>query len=261
MLVDSHCHLDRLELAPYQGQLALALQAAKEQGIGHILCVCIDLLHFPQVLTIAEQYPDITATVGLHPNEVATQEPTGDELVQLGQHHKIVGIGETGLDYYRTQGEDIHGQQQRFRTHIAVAKQLKKPLIVHSRQAREDTISLLKSEGATGIGGVLHCFTEDWEMAKQALALNFYISFSGIITFRNAQALREVAAKIPLDRLLIETDAPYLAPEPYRGKSNEPQYVRYVAQHLADLKKLDFETVAEQTTKNFFNLFSLAKTA
>jgi TatD DNase family protein len=261
MLVDSHCHLDQLDLAPYQGQLAGALQAAKEQGIGHILCVCIDLPHFPDVLTITKQYPDITATLGLHPNEIVTQEPTVDELVKLGQDPKIVGIGETGLDYYRTQGEDIHWQQQRFCTHIAAAKQLKKPLIVHSRQAREDTITLLKSEGADEIGGVLHCFTEDWEMAKRALDLNFYISFSGIITFRNAQALREVAVKVPLDRLLIETDAPYLAPEPYRGKPNEPRYVRYVARHLADLKKLPFEILAEQTTQNFFNLFSLAKTA
>jgi TatD DNase family protein len=258
MLVDSHCHLDQLELAPYQGQLTLALQAAKEQGIGHILCVCIDLLHFPDVLTMAEKYPHVTATVGLHPNEIVPQEPTITELIHLGQHQKVIGIGETGLDYYRTQAEDIHWQQQRFRNHIAAAKQLKKPLIVHSRQAREDTITILQDENAAEVGGVLHCFTEDWEMAKRAIDLNFYISFSGIITFRNAQALREVATKVPLDRLLIETDAPYLAPEPYRGKSNEPQYVRYVAQHLAELKKLDFEMIADQTTKNFFKLFSTA---
>jgi TatD DNase family protein len=261
MLVDSHCHLNQLELAPYQGQLPLALQAAREQGIRHILCVCIDLRHFPEVLTIAQQYPDVTATVGLHPNEVVAQEPTVDELVQLGQHPKVVGIGETGLDYYRTQSDAIYGQQERFRTHIAAAKQLKKPLIVHSRQAREDTIALLKTEGAAEVGGVLHCFTEDWEMAQRAMELNFYISFSGIITFHNAQALREVATKAPLERLLIETDAPYLAPEPYRGKPNEPQYVRYVAQHIAALKKLDFDIVAEQTTKNFFKLFSSAKIA
>lgn len=254
MLIDSHCHLDQLDLTPYDGKLDKALANAKTHGVGHFLCVCIDLEHFPDVLKIAEQYDNVYASVGLHPNEKVNAEPTVTELIKLAQHPKVIAIGETGLDYYRSEG-DVSWQQQRFRYHIQAALQVKKPLIVHSRQAREDTIRILREEGADKIGGVMHCFTEDWEMAKQAIALNFYISFSGIVTFKNARELQEVARQVPLNKMLIETDSPYLAPNPFRGKPNEPAYVRYVAEYIAELRQLNFSVVAEQTTKNFFELF------
>lgn len=256
MLVDSHCHLNHLDLTPYQGNLAAAIEAAKANDVGYFLCVCIDLETFSDVLTIAEQYENVYATIGLHPNEQVSHEPTVDQLVQWSNHSKIIGIGETGLDYYRSQG-DLTWQQNRFRHHIRAAKITKKPLIVHSREAREDTIRILTEEGADQIGGVMHCFTEDWEMAKAALDLNFYISFSGIVTFRNAIQIQDVAKKIPLDRMLVETDSPYLAPIPYRGKPNEPAYVRYVAEYIATLRGETYETIATQTTKNFFRLFRI----
>lgn len=256
MLVDSHCHLDRLDLTPHNNDLANALTAAKDQGVGHILCVCIDLENFSKVLTIAENYPNVSASVGMHPTEILTKEPTTEELITLGSHTKVVAFGETGLDYYRDESNKAV-QQERFRRHIQAAKQLNKPVIVHTRQARADTLQILKEEGAETCSGVLHCFTEDWEMAKRAIDQNFYISFSGIVTFQNAKELKEIAQKIPLDRMLIETDAPYLAPVPYRGKSNEPAYVRFVAEHIAELRKLPFATIAEQTTANFFKLFKV----
>lgn len=254
VLVDSHCHLDHLDLTKYHGQLSLALDAAQAAGVGYILCVCIELNHFPQVLKIAEQHDWIYASVGLHPNEAATAEPSTENLIALAASPKIIAIGETGLDYYRSEG-DLTWQQDRFRNHIRAAKATNKPLIVHSRDARIDTIRILKEEQADIVGGVLHCFTEDWEMAQQAMALNFYISFSGIITFRNAEQIRNVARKMPLDRMLIETDAPYLAPVPHRGKPNEPAYVRYVAQQIAELRGITEAEVAEQTTNNFLKLF------
>jgi TatD DNase family protein len=257
MLVDSHCHLDKLDLTAYQGSLDLALDAAKHQGVGYILCVCIDLQHFSNVIEIAEKYKHVFASVGLHPNEKVITEPTYEELIKLAQHEKVIGIGETGLDYYRSEG-DLTWQQNRFRNHIAVAKYLKKPLIIHSRQARKDTIEILKQEKADEVGGVMHCFTEDWDMAQQAIDLNFYISFSGIVTFKNAIELKEVVKKVPLERMLIETDAPYLAPMPFRGKPNEPAYVRYVAEHIAELKNIKFEQVAQKTTENFFSAFNIA---
>lgn len=258
-IVDSHCHLDTLDLAPYGGDLQRVLDAAKALGVHHFLCVCIDLDHFPTVLAVAEKYQQVFATVGLHPNEVVDSEPTIEQLVQLAKHPKVVGIGETGLDYYRTE-EASDWQQQRFRTHIQAAKLSGKPLIIHSRAAKADTIRLMKEENAADVGGVMHCFTEDWEMAKQAMDLGFYISFSGIVTFRNAEILKEVAQRIPLDKMLVETDAPYLAPIPYRGKPNEPAYVRHVVEYIATLRGISAETVAEQTTKNFFNLFTHAHT-
>lgn len=253
-LVDSHCHLDHLDLTHYQGNLDLAISAAEKEDVQHFLCVCIDLMNFPKVLAIAEQYDQVFASVGLHPNENTTEEPKAETLIKLGRHPKVIAIGETGLDYFRSEG-DLHWQQQRFREHILAAQSLQKPLIIHTRQARADTIKILVDTNAASVGGVMHCFTEDWETAKRALDLGFYISFSGIITFKNATELQEVVKKVPLDRLLIETDAPYLAPVPYRGKPNEPAYVRLVAEQVAMLKNLSYEKVAEISTANFFRLF------
>lgn len=256
-LVDSHCHLDRLDLLTYNGKLDLALMAAKEQGVMHILCVAVSLENIPVVTAIAERYPHISASVGVHPTEESAQEITLEQLLHFGNHPKVVAVGETGLDYYRHEG-DLAWQQQRFRTHIQAAKQLNKPLIIHTRMARDDTIRILQEERAQEIGGVMHCFTEDWKMAKQAIDLNFYISISGIVTFRNATELKEIAKQVPLDRLLIETDAPYLAPVPMRGKPNEPAYVRYVAEYIAELRGISVTALAEQTTTNFFSLFTKA---
>jgi TatD DNase family protein len=254
MLVDSHCHLDQLDLSQYEGSLGAALQAAQKRGVERFLCVCIDLDHFPDICSIAENHPEVKISLGLHPTEKMEKEPTLKELSELAQHPSVVAIGETGLDYYRCHG-DISWQQERFRRHIAVAKILKKPLIIHTREAQADTIQILIEENAADVGGVMHCFTETWEMAEQALDLGFYISFSGIITFKNAKALQEVVRKTPLERLLIETDAPYLAPVPYRGKPNQPAYVREVAEWVAELKGMSFNQIAEQTTQNFFRLF------
>lgn len=254
MLIDSHCHLDQLDLTLFNQDLNNALAAAKQNGVTHILNVCIDLKNFPRVLEIAKEHPYVYASVGLHPNEQVDEEPTSEELIQYALDKKIVAIGETGLDYYRSEG-DLTWQQDRFRRHIEAAKKSGKPLIVHTRQAREDTITILKEEEAAQAGGVLHCFTEDWTMAKKALDLDFYLSFSGIITFKNAVELHEVVKQTPLEKILIETDAPYLAPVPFRGKPNQPAYVRYVAERIAELKNVTFEKVAEQTTKNFFDLF------
>lgn len=256
MLVDSHCHLDRLNLEKYQGELELALQAAKEQDVSYILCVCVELEELPNILKIAEQYEHIWASVGLHPTE-ERPEPSEEQLIKLAAHPRIIAIGETGLDYYRCEADAVDWQRERFRTHIRAAKASNKALIIHTRQAQADTIQILTEENARDVGGVMHCFTESWEMAKQALDLGFYISFSGIVTFNNAKVLQEVAKKVPLERMLIETDAPYLAPVPMRGKPNEPAYVKYVAQFLADLKAVSYLKLAEQTTKNFFDVFKV----
>lgn len=255
MLIDTHCHLDRIDLNHYNNDLTLALASAKENSVEYFLNVCIDLDNFSKVLKIAETYPQVFASVGVHPNEILEKEPTVEDLVKLANHPKVIAFGETGLDYYR---EDVDKtvQQERFRTHIRAAKKLKKPIIVHTRQAREDTLQILKEEGASEIGGIMHCFTEDWDTAQKALALNFYISFSGIITFQNAKELQAVAKQVPLDRLLIETDSPYLAPVPYRGKPNEPKYVYYVAEALAKLKEVSFDEIADRTCENFFRLFN-----
>jgi len=256
-LVDSHCHLDRLDLEPFGGTLDGALDAARENGVGHMLCVCIDMDNFPAVKTIAEQHENIFASVGVHPNEEDVDEPDAARLVSLADHPKVIGIGETGLDYFRSEG-DVEWQRERFRTHIDAAKQTGKPLIIHSREAREDTIRIMREEGADQPGGVMHCFVEDWETAKAAMDLGFYISFSGIVTFNNAKELKEVARKVPADRLLVETDSPYLAPVPNRGKSNHPAWVKHVAEHVAELRGESLETVAARTTANFFRLFGLA---
>lgn len=258
MLVDSHCHLDRLDLAYFKQDLKTCLDLAREQAVKHFLCVCIDLANFPAVLTIAEQFPDVSASVGVHPTEQVAEEATVDELIKLAQHPKVVAIGETGLDYYRENTEK-ECQQQRFRQHIRAARAVNKPLIVHTRDARADTLRLLKEENARQVGGVLHCFTEDLTMAEQAIEENFYISFSGILTFKNATDLKAIAQRLPLERILIETDAPYLAPQPFRGKPNQPAYVRYVAECLAQLRDDSLANIAEQTTTNFFHLFKQAQ--
>lgn len=255
MFIDSHCHLDRLHLEPYQGQLDAALQAAREQGIQHFLTVCVDLADIPALIAIAEANSDISLSVGVHPSDVAPTTPVSvEQLCDLAQHPKVVAIGETGLDYYY-HPELAQSQQQSFITHILASNQSGKPLIVHTRDARADTIFLLREYKAQQ--GVLHCFTEDWDTAKAALDLGFYISLSGIVSFANAKDLKEVAKKIPLDRLLIETDSPYLAPVPYRGKKNEPRYLPAVAQAVADIKGLSLAEIASITTRNFGQLFGV----
>lgn len=231
------------------------IQAAKDNGVEHLLCVGTTLTDIPDNLALAEKYEEISISVGLHPNEAIEHEPSVEELVMMSSHPKVIAIGETGLDYYRSEA-NMKWQHDRFRVHIHAAKELGKPLIVHTRQARQDTIAILKEENASETRGVLHCFTEDWEMAKQALDLDFYISFSGIVTFKNAVELQEVAKKVPLNRMLIETDSPYLAPMPYRGKVNQPAYVKHVAEFLANLRGIDFVDLAEKTTENFYDLFS-----
>ncbi|MEN8174290.1 MAG: TatD family hydrolase [Pseudomonadota bacterium] len=257
MLVDSHCHLDRCDLSRYDGDFSRLMAETRAQGVEHLLCVNIDLANFEPMRRLVEPYPEVSISVGVHPHEQDQQETDVDTLVALARDPRVVAIGETGLDYYREEG-DLEWQRARFRTHIRAARQCGKPLIVHTRDAREDTIEILREEGAEVPGGVLHCFTETWEMARSALELGFYISFSGILTFKNAQDLREVAAKVPLDRLLIETDSPYLAPVPYRGKPNEPRYLLEVAKQLAEVRGLPLQRVAEITRENFFRLFSHA---
>ena len=253
-LIDSHCHLDCLDLNYFQKDLGQLLELAREKGVRHFLCVCIDLENFPAVLAIAEQFSDVSASVGVHPTEHVDNEPSLAELIALAKHPKVVAIGETGLDYYRdtTRKEE---QQSRFRRHIQTALAVNKPLIVHTRDAREDTLAILKEEGAEQVGGVLHCFTENMAMATAAIDMGFYISFSGILTFKNAKELQSIAQQLPLERILIETDSPYLAPVPFRGKSNQPAYVAHVAEKLAELRQSSLEEIAEQTTANFFKLF------
>lgn len=233
------------------------LARAREKGVSHLLCVSVTLEAFPRVLGLARHYPHVYASVGVHPNEREGKDPAVEELVDLAGDAKIVAMGETGLDYYRTQGP-IDWQQARFRRHIQAARETGKPLIIHTRHAAADTLRIMAEEGAGEAGGVMHCFTESWETARAALDMNFYISFSGIVTFRNAEPLREVARRVPADRLLVETDAPYLAPVPFRGKINEPAYVRYVAECLAELRGETLDVIAEQTTRNFFTLFRAA---
>ena len=254
MLVDSHCHLDRVDLAPYEGSFPDLMDAIRDSGVRHMLCVCIDLEDFDAMRAKVAGQPDVSISVGVHPNEQDARTPTADELVQLAADTGAVAIGETGLDYHYNQG-DLDWQRERFRVHIAAARESRLPLIIHTRDAREDTIAIMRDAGADRAGGVMHCFTETWEMAEQALDLGFYISFSGIVTFKNAESLREVARRVPLERLLIETDSPYLAPVPHRGKKNEPKYVRHVAEKIGELRGMSPEAVAELTAENYFRLF------
>jgi len=256
MLVDSHCHLDRLDLEPFDNDLANALKVAGENGVERFLCVAIDRGNIPDVIAIAERFDNVYASVGVHPNEEDPQEVTAEELLRLADHPKVIAIGETGLDFFRSEG-DLEWQKRRFRNHIAAAKECQKPLIIHSREAREDTIAIMREEAADEAGGIMHCFVEDWETARQAMEMGFYISFSGIVTFKNAAALREVAVQVPAERLLVETDSPYLAPMPHRGKPNQPAYVRHVAEQLAEIRGESFEALARQTSANFNRLFNL----
>lgn len=259
MLVDSHCHLDKLDLTPYDGDLPTALHAAAERGVSHVVCIGIDLDNAQTVVSLAESHNNVFATVGVHPLYRESREPTLEELVQWASHPRVIGVGETGLDYFYGEG-NLDWQRDRFEIHIRAAKQTGLPLVIHTRGARQDTLDYLKSVGEGQVKGVLHCFTEDLDMAVRAIDLGFYISISGIVTFRNASELREVVKKLPLDRILVETDSPWLAPIPYRGKKNEPQYVVEVAQQIASLKSLPVDKVAEVTTANFFQLFDKAAT-
>ncbi|UTH34901.1 TatD family hydrolase [Pseudomonas sp. KHPS1] len=260
MLIDSHCHLDRLDLAAHGGSLDAALDAARAAGVGHFLCIGVSADNAATVKGLAERYADVDCSVGVHPLDLEPgAEPALDWLLGELAHPKVVAIGETGLDYHY-EPESAALQQASFRLHLEAARITGKPVIVHTREARADTLGLLR-EAALPQAGVLHCFTEDWEMAKAALDIGFYISLSGIVTFRNAEALREVARQVPADRLLVETDSPYLAPVPHRGKPNLPQYVREVAEYLAVLRGVSYETLAEQTSSNFKRLFPLAGVA
>lgn len=258
MLVDSHCHLDRLDLKPFDGELDGALALARDNGVGFMLCVCINLETFPRVLEIARAHEHIATTVGVHPNDHPGAAVDPETLRRYAAEPEVVAIGETGLDYFRSEG-DLEWQRQRFRDHIRVARETGKPLVVHSRDARQDTLPILEEEGAAEPGGVMHCFVDDWETAQRALGLGFYISFSGIVTFKNATDLQEVARRVPAERLLVETDSPYLAPVPYRGKPNQPAYVRHVAESVAALRGTSFEAIAETTSENFFRLFREAR--
>jgi TatD DNase family protein len=253
MLVDSHCHLDFPELA---GDIAAVLALMRENAVTHALCVSVTLQDFPRVRALAEAHPELYATVGVHPDYPDVPEVGVDELVELARHPRILGIGETGLDYLRIK-DDCEWQRERFRNHIRAARRCGKPLIVHMREAAPDTLRIMREERADEVGGVMHCFTETWEVAKAAMDLGFYISFSGIVTFKNARALKEVARQVPLERMLIETDSPYLAPVPYRGKTNQPGFVRYVADEIARLHGVAPELVGEKTSINFFSLFKV----
>lgn len=248
-LVDSHCHIPLIKADP-----ASVIAAARANGVEHMLCVSVDLESYPQVLALAEEYDCVFASVGVHPNATNLQEPDVERLAELARHPKVVAIGETGLDYYRSQG-DLDWQRQRLRTHIRAALAARKPLIIHSREARGDVLDILEQEQAPEVGGVMHCFVDDWESARRAMDLGFYISFSGIVTFRNAASLQEVARQMPQDRLLVETDSPYLAPVPFRGKENQPAYVRHVAECIAGLRGESLDDLARATTDNFFKLF------
>ncbi|MBM7061007.1 TatD family hydrolase [Pseudomonas sp. UL073] len=258
MLVDSHCHLDRLDLSAHAGSLDAALDAARARGVGHFLCIGVSADNAAAVKALADRYADVDCSVGVHPLDLEPgAAPALEWLLGELEHPRVVAIGETGLDYhYEPEAADL--QREAFRLHLEAARLTAKPVIVHTRAARADTLALLR-EAALPQAGVLHCFTEDWEMAKAALDLGFYISLSGIVTFRNADELRDVARRIPVDRLLVETDSPYLAPIPYRGKPNLPQYVYEVAEFLATLRGVDTETLAAQTTANFQRLFPLAR--
>ncbi|STX28960.1 deoxyribonuclease belonging to the TatD DNAse family [Legionella beliardensis] len=260
MLTDSHCHLNLIDLTEFDNQLSNVINAATLNEVNSLLCVCVDLADYPTLCKIADDYQQIKISVGLHPNNLIDQEPNAAMLIKLAtEHPACIAIGETGLDYYRTHEPDAQEHQRaRFREHIRAAIACQKPLIIHTRQAAEDTLRVLADENASQIGGVMHCFAEDLSIAERAIEMNFYISLSGIVTFKNATSLHEVAKSIPLERLLIETDSPYLAPVPYRGKQNHPALVKYVAAAISELRQETYEQVAKQTTENFKRCFKLA---
>ena len=253
MFIDSHCHLDRLKLDDFNDNLDNVIVAAAEAKVDHILCVSVTLKEFPAMAEKTDKYQNVSLSCGMHP---LNQDDLVDEgeLLKLSQHERVIAVGETGLDYfYAPETKEV--QLDSFVKHVRVANKLNKPLIIHTRQAQEDTLNILREENAQNVGGILHCFTESWEMAEQAIEMGFYISFSGIVTFKNATELREVAKKVPDDKFLIETDAPYLAPVPYRGKQNQPAYVAEVAKHLASIRGQSVEEIAQHSTNNFNRLF------
>ncbi|MEH6650618.1 MAG: TatD family hydrolase [Motiliproteus sp.] len=254
MLIDSHCHLDRLDLKPYDGQLQPVIEKAQQQGVERFLCVGTDLARWPSMVELVDCYPQVLLSVGVHPLSDEIDDFNPNTLHAIADHPKLVAIGETGLDYHYAP-DNAQAQQHAFAQHLEIAGQLNKPVIVHTRAAQQDTLRILAG-GLSEAGGVLHCFTETWEMAEQALSLGMYISFSGIITFNNAADLREVVRRVPLDRILVETDAPYLTPAPHRGRSNEPCYVREVAEAVAKIKGVTLAEVARVTSDNFNRLFA-----
>jgi TatD DNase family protein len=256
MLVDSHCHLDFPDLA---ANIQSLLDQMRKNDVGCAVCIGVNLEDFPRVLALAEAHPHILATVGVHPETADAREPTVAGLVSLAQHPKVIAIGETGLDYYWHK-DAPEWQRDRFRIHIRAAIEVGKPLVIHNREATADILRLMAEEGAEQVGGILHCFTETWEVAEEALSMGFHISLSGIVTFKNALSVKDVARRVPLDRLLIETDAPYLAPVPFRGKLNQPGYVKYVAEEIARLRGIPVEDLAKATTDNFYRLFPHART-
>lgn len=259
-LVDSHCHLNSIDLSEFGNDMEQVLSKARANGIEHMLCVCVEMSDLPALYQLAENHSNISISVGIHPNIEMSNELDATQLVKLSEHPSCIAIGETGLDYFRTETDAARDvQRQRFREHIRAAITSSKPLIIHTRQAAEDTLLLMAEESAATIGGVMHCFAEDWDIAQRALDLNFYISFSGIVTFKNAIALQEVAKKVPLDRMLIETDSPYLAPVPFRGKQNHPALVKHVAEAICELRQMDYETLAAQTTENFYRCFRTSR--
>jgi TatD DNase family protein len=253
--VDSHCHIDFPELA---ANLDNVLEQMRQNDVVRALCVSVNLANFPQMLKLVEQYANLHASVGVHPDYEGVEEPSAARLVELAQHPKVIAIGETGLDYFRLKG-DLEWQRERFRNHIRAARESNKPLIIHTREAAADTLRIMKEENAAEACGVMHCFTETWEVAEAALAMGFYISFSGIVTFKNAKQLKDVAQRVPLERILIETDAPYLAPAPHRGKLNQPAYVKHVAEEIALLRGIGLDEVGRRTTENFERLFKLGE--
>ncbi len=255
MLVDSHCHLNFPELL---ANLPAIKQSMQDNEVGHALCISVTLPDFPQVLALAENNDNFYASVGVHPDYENIEEPSVEGLLALANHPKVVAIGETGLDYFRLTG-DLEWQRTRFRTHIRAAIACGKPLVIHTRSAADDTLRIMREENAQLVGGVMHCFTENLDVAMQAIALGFYISFSGIVTFKNAQSIKDVARQVPLNRMLVETDSPYLAPIPYRGKTNQPSYVKHVAEEIAQLRSISFEEISAATTENFFRLFKHAR--
>lgn len=252
MLVDSHCHLDFPELAD---KLDSVFELMRANQVERALCVSVTLEDFPRVRKLAETYPNLHASVGMHPDYEGVPV-TVEQLVALADHPRVVAVGETGLDYFRLKG-DLEWQRERFRMHIRAARECCKPLIVHTRAAPDDTLRIMREEGAREAGGVMHCFTEGWEVAETAMEMGFYISFSGIVTFKNAKALKEVAQRVPLESMLVETDAPYLAPVPHRGKTNQPGYVRHVAEEISRLKGVTLDEVATKTTSNYYKLFKI----
>ena len=257
MFVDSHCHLDFPEL---RDDLPRVLDAMRENAVTHALCIGVEMDAWPAVHTLATTHANLYASVGVHPDYADLEEPTVDLLVARSREDKVVAIGETGLDYFRLTG-DLGWQRDRFRTHIRAAREAGKPLVIHTRAAAEDTITIMRDERAGEAGGVMHCFTETWDVAGRALDLGFHISFSGIVTFRNARDLKEVARRTPLERMLIETDSPYLAPVPHRGKRNQPAWVRHVAEEIARLREVPLEAIGRATSDNFFRLFGIDRHA